>query len=115
MRSINKIVIAVQESQSATEDELRLALISLNNLYFLMREKYSHLSKAVLDGRKYPGILAQTSECIMESSIKSNSLTPAEFLGPNNIPGTPENNRNRKMSKSIFKAATGQDIEGAGK
>jgi hypothetical protein len=80
MRTIGEIVDAVQECQEASEEELRLTLVSLWYAYRMS---------------------ARNS---IEQQWKLIRVTPEHYLGPRWIPGTPENLEGRRYSKAMLNA-----------
>lgn len=110
MRSTNQIVIAVQESQPATDLELRYCVLALSAMEHFARHALDELVDAVLAKEKKADWLAAFSHNERERRFQSAKMPVDQYLGPNNTPGTPEYEAGMKMSKAIFKKATGIDL-----
>lgn len=109
MRSTLDIIIAVKESQSVTEEELRLALVVMSNAQHFVRRELQQLIDAAEKGKDLAFRVHFAKETI-ESVFKAMKRDPAEWLGPANTPGTPEYERQMTMAKNVFKRATGIDL-----
>ncbi len=82
-RTIGDIIGAVEDCTEATNEELRLTLISLWRTLIL-----SSLDKEGTTRRWY--------------LVRA---TPKKYLGTNNIPGTEENKKQRALSFNVMKKA----------
>ena len=110
-RTINQIIIAVKDDAPVTERELRLCLLSLNAMEFHDRRWVQSLVDAIDNNN--PAMMKFWSSHVkreLEIRQKSNGMTPDEYLGPNNTPGTPEYNKLVLVSKAIFKKVTGEKL-----
>lgn len=109
MRSTLEIIIAVQESQPVTEEELRLALLALSGINHFVQHDLDDLIEAIEEGKAVPllKMKAEFSKGTRERLFQGIKKDPREWLGPGNIPGNPEYEARRKMGKAIFKQATG--------
>lgn len=96
MRTVGEIVEAVQEREPATEEELRLALLCLYYDGGLATRHDGETAHVLL--------LRMTIKDSFERRFKMMRLEPSVYLGPNWTPGTPENDKQRKMSKGILRA-----------
>ncbi len=111
MRTVNEIVIAVQEQQPATDQELRYALLAMNALeYSACREIESLIKGLESDKPAVQKFILQDAKGFQERRFNSQKLPLDVYLGPGNIPGTKENTERRKMAKAVLKAATGIEI-----
>ena len=110
MRSTNEIVIAVKESQAVDETELRYCVLALSAMEHFARHALDELVDAVLAKRKKADWLAAFSHNEREHKFQSKKMPVDEYLGPGNIPGNPEYEQRMKMSKAIFKKATGLEL-----
>lgn len=97
MRTIGDIIEAVQEQQAVTDEELRLTLLSL---YYFMA-----IHAPFRDFDKEPEmVLRMRLRDAMSDHFALMKLTPAERLGANWTPGTPENTAQRARSKRVLAA-----------
>ena len=110
MRSTLQIIIAVKEQRPATEEELRLCVVALSAMQTMDHMQTRQLIEAVLDGRGSAKFRAECMRREAEIRFKSLKMPVEEYLGPDNIPGTPENGRLVSMAKNVFKQATGEDL-----
>lgn len=110
MRSTLEIILAVKGQQPATDEELRLAVVALSAMETMDQMSMRKLAEAVQDGKPTAKFLAGCALREAEIRFKSMKMPVDQYLGPSNIPGTPENTANVKMAKAIFKKATGQDL-----
>lgn len=110
MRSTLEIIIAVQEQQPVTEEELRLALLAMSSIEHFLKNDFQSLIEAVLDGKPTARMKAEFSRGTIEKMFQALKTPPDKWLGASGIPGTPENLRQREIAKRIFKAATGEDL-----
>ena len=109
MRSTNQIMIAVKECESCTEEELRLCITSLEaRLYFA--EKAADDMAEAIDGSRGAKFRAGFWKNEAESRFQSMKMPVDEYLGPGNTPGTPEQAERLRISKAIFKKATGMEL-----
>lgn len=113
MRTINEIVIAVQENEKEiSEEELRLCVVALQSIVHFYRHDLIKLIEAIRDGKK-EGILKLNADFAwktIESMFNAGKTAPDKWLGEGNIPGTEENIKRRNLGKKIFKDATGIDL-----
>lgn len=97
MRSVNEIILAVQEQQPATEEELRLALLCIDYEMTISTETdWNEASPALLRSR--------ASEQFSRR-FRMGKADPKEWLGRRWLPGTEENRRAREVSMRIAKKA----------
>lgn len=96
MRTVGDIVEAVQEQQPVTDTELRYTLLCLN---------YALQLSCPSDFNHSPEFrLRQVAKANFERWFNLLRTEPAEYLGPNWTPGTPENQEQREQSKEILGA-----------
>lgn len=112
MRSTNEIVIAVKDGQSVTEEELRLALISVSVTEMTYFQMLHELIQAIRDDTPTPllKLKAELAWQTVEEHFAGHKKPVDKWLGPENIPGTPENNERQEWAKAVYKNATGKDI-----
>lgn len=110
MRSILEVIVAVQEQQPATEEELRLTVVALSAMLHLVERSGREVAEAVRDGKPSAKMRADFFLRDHEIRFKSRKMTPADYLGPDHTPGEPENERLRKMAKAVFEKATGETL-----
>lgn len=110
MRTTLEIIIAVQECQPATEEELRLALVALSGIESFISHDLQDLVDDVIGGKPTAKFRAEYANGTIDRMFQARKTPPDKWLGPNGIPGTPENIAGRAISKRIFKAATGIDL-----
>lgn len=110
MRSLLQIIIAVKDQTSVTEEELKLAVIALSGMETMDQRALRDLAEKIIEGS--PIAKMKASFILRESEIrfKSKKMPVDKYLGPSNIPGTPENDKFVRMAKNIFKKATGEDL-----
>ena len=115
-RTINQIQIAVQENEANISDrELRLCVESLRNMNHFLSERLKDLVQAV---RALPDEVthriikfkADSAWATMENMHLGGKRTPEHFLGPDNIPGSPEQTKRLAWAKRIYKKATGEEL-----
>ena len=110
MRSTNEIVIAVKESQPATDQELRYCILALSAMNHFANNDLDNLIDAVLEKKPLATVRAEISKRGRERRFQSNKMPVDQYLGLGNIPGNPEYEQRMKMSKALFKKATGIDL-----
>lgn len=112
MKTTLETIRAVKECEQVTEEELRLSLCALSAIEHFLREDLIRLIEAIREGKpthllKMKAEFAQGTIDRMFTALKT---PPDKWLGPNNIPGTPENNERMRIAKNIFKKATGLEL-----
>lgn len=110
MRSTLDIIIAVKECQPVTEQELRLAVVALSAMESMDQRALRDLAEKVIEGKPTAKLKAQFILQETETRFKSRKMPVDEYLGPGNIPGTPENVERVRVAKAIYKKATGDDL-----
>lgn len=112
MRSTLDIIIAVKDSQPVTEQELKYALLALSAMNHFAERDIDNMLDAIETGRQ--DLITLRASFVNQSRetrrFKSMKLPVDKYLGPNNIPGSPEYEKRMKMNKAIFKKATGIDL-----
>lgn len=113
-RSILQILIAVQEAEpDITDEELRLCLHSVDSMQHFLRQYLIDLIEAIKEG-KPQGILklrAGMAMAAVERLFSARKKTPLEWLGPHNVPGSPEQRASLAWAKDVFKRATGETLD----
>ena len=111
MRSINKIIVAVQENQPVTEEELRFTILAFSAMEFLNSRVIERLVAAIDAKHQFSMDLWSThAKKEFEIRSKSNKMPPDEYLGPGYIPGTPEYEQRRSIAKKVFEKVTGEKL-----
>ena len=113
MRTTLEIIIAVKESQPSTEEELRLALLAMNSIEHFLNNDLQKLIECIRQYRPMGSLKMQAEFAwgTIERMFNAEKMPPDEWLGPGNIPGTPQYERRLELGKAIFKQATGIDLE----
>lgn len=113
MRSTLEIEIDVSEDSPVTEQELRYALFALGHMYSLVKGQFRALLDSV-EGHHSNELLqlkARHSRDLLERMFQARKKSVDEWLGPENIPGSPEQQRRLRLGKTIVKRATGIDLD----
>jgi hypothetical protein len=110
MRSTLEIIIAVKECQPTTEEELRLALMAMSSIEHFIKEDLKSLVEAVEKGGASAKLRAQFARGTLERMFYARKKPPNEWLGKENVPGTPEQKERLATAKAIYKAATGETL-----
>lgn len=112
MRSTLEIIIAVQESQPATEEELRLALLALSGINHFIQHDLDDIVEAITEQKPFAilKMKAEFSKGTRERLFQGIKKDPREWLGPGNTPGNPEYESRRELAKKVFKRATGVEL-----
>lgn len=110
MRTTLQIIIAVKDCEPVTEEELRLALCALSGIEHFIRTDLEKLIDTVLNKERLAKFQAEFAKGTIERMFNAIKKPPDEWLGPGNIPGTPENNERMRWAKAVYKKATGEDL-----
>lgn len=110
MRSTLEIIIAVKESQPVSEEELRLALLAMASFEYFLKDDLRSLVEAVEQDKPVAKLRAKFGRDLLERMFKAQKKSPAEWLGPTNIPGNPEYERRLAAGKKLFEKVTGQKL-----
>lgn len=111
MRSTLDIIIAVQESQPATEEELRTCIVAMAAFDYFTSSNLAKLVEAIDSGKQVRiDIYKSESKKWAETKFCAQKKPMIEWVGEDNMPGNPEYEARRKMFKGIAKAATGLDL-----
>jgi hypothetical protein len=100
-RSIAEIVLAVQEQEEVSDEELRLCLLALDYKAQLAQRR---IESALEHGSLFR-LMHRTKLQAFTDWHTFNNTTPKKYLGPRYTPGTEENTKGRRMSKRIMDAA----------
>lgn len=111
MKSILEIAIAAQEQKEATDEELRLALVSYSHMLSFAELELRELCDAVVEGKPSVKLRAECVRNELDTRFKARKMTPTEYLGKEFTPGTAEHDKLRKMAFNVVKKATGIDLE----
>lgn len=110
MRTLNEILIANQENQPVSQDEYRCSLEAMRCIEHLVTGDLKKLIDCVVQDKPTAKMRAKFSEGTIERMFKAGKKPPDEWLGPNNIPGSPEQIRRLDLAKKIFEKATGEKL-----
>ncbi len=110
MRSTLEIIVAVKESQPATEEELRLALVAMSAVDYFLEKELRGLAESVAEGKPTARMKAGLAIDLLGRIFDAKKQPPDEWLLPDNTPGTPEYQKRLEAGKRLFKKATGQDL-----
>lgn len=110
MRSTLDICIAVSENEPATDQELRYALQAMGSINHFIKQDLRLLIEAVLDGKPTAKMRAEFARGTLDRMFNGQKMPVDEWLGPGNIPGSPEQQERLRVGKAIFKKATGLDL-----
>ena len=105
MRTTIEIIIANQENQSCTVDELRLALEALRIIHHFEHEELKKLIDVVRTDRPSAKMRADFAWGTIERMFAAIKKPPDEWLGPENIPGNPEQVKRLEWAKNIARNA----------
>lgn len=113
MRSTNEIIIALKECGPVEYDELRMACLVLNSLLFFSHNNIKRLLKGgtgaeITKNMEFPHAHADLG--ISKTEYEAMKKDPVEWLGVDNIPGTPEYMERYKISKAIFNKVVNGDV-----
>lgn len=107
-----EVICAVKDCEPVTEEELKLCVCCLSaKLHFAERERDKFVE--LIKENKPRQLLDFRVACVekdREITFKSNKMPMDEYLGPGNIPGTPEQRGRMQWAKNVFKQATGETI-----
>ena len=113
MRTTNQIQIAVQEAEAnITDEELRLCIEAQRNIEHFYKAELLKLIDAIRE-EKPIALLKMKAEFAWgthERMFEAAKKPPAEWLGPDNIPGSPEQRKRLAWAKSVYEKATGQKL-----
>lgn len=108
MRATCEIIADIKDGKEVTYEELKMACLVQSFLLFQYRNDVKNLLKG--------GIVADMTKHAWYSDPKKSSVEtgvssvywngmkadPAQFLGAENVPGTPEYERHYRVSKAVF-------------
>ena len=110
MRSTNQIILDVQECETCTVEELRLCIMSLNARLYFAQKAADDMAEATEMGLPAARMRAAFWKNEAEQRFASIKMPVDKYLGPGNTPGTPEQIEQLRISKAIFKKATGLEL-----
>lgn len=113
MRTTLQICIAVKEAEpDITDEELRLCIAAMSGIEHFYRQALVDLIEAIREG-KPAELLKMKAEFAWgthERMFNAAKKQPAEWLGPGNIPGSPEQQERLAWAKRVYEKATGQKL-----
>lgn len=110
MRSTIEIIVAVQNSQPVTDDELRLALLALSGIDHFIRRALDDIIEAADERPRTLGLRIAYAKGTRERMFKALKIDPSAWLGPGFTPGTPEYAERQRVARNIYKQATGEEL-----
>lgn len=113
MKSILDIQIAVKEAQpDITEEELRLCIEAQTNMEHFLRTALVDLIEAIAELRSMEVLRMKSGihKGMLDRLRKAQKMSPKDWLGPDNIPGTPAMQERLASGKRLFKKVTGIDL-----
>lgn len=108
MRSTCEIIADVKENKEVTYEELKLACMVQSFLLFMYQKNVASLLKGGIAAEMtrqayYSDPKTSSAEYGMSSEYwKAVRMDAQEYLGPGNIPGTPEYEKRYRVSKAVF-------------
>jgi hypothetical protein len=112
-RSIFEIQIAVQEAnEDISNEELRLCIEAQRNIEHFYKKELLGLIDAIKADKPvlFLRIKAKLAEDFCKRMFDAGKKPPDEWLGPDNIPGTPAQQERLAWAKRVFKKATGETL-----
>ena len=113
MRTTCEIQIAVQEaSPDITDEELRLCVEAQRNIEYFHRKSLLDLIEAIREDHSAAllKMKAESAWGTYERMYEAAKKPPAEWLGPKNIPGSPEQRERLAWAKRVYEKATGESL-----
>lgn|SRR5574340_381105 len=110
MKSTNEICIANQEGKPLTEQELRYALEALRTISHFEHESLIDLIEAIREGKPTVKLRAEFAWGTIERMFTAGKRPVDEWLGPDNIPGSPVYLKRLEAAKRLFTKATGVNL-----
>ncbi|KKK52537.1 hypothetical protein LCGC14_3103940 [marine sediment metagenome] len=110
MRSTNEIMIAVQECEPCTEEELRLCIAALQAKLYFAKKAANDMAKAIGDGQTKARFRAAFWKNDADRRFKAMKMPVDEYLGAGNTPGTSEHAERLRFSKAVVKKAIGVEL-----
>lgn len=116
-RSTNEILVAIKEDQPVTLEETKLALLALSAILHFAERDRTRLRTALEDIAEGKPLkthvlrfLVSESKTSEQTLFDAKHATPEKWLGPGNLPGTPEYAQRLAVFKRIAKNATGIEL-----
>jgi len=114
MRSTNEIIIAVDECDPCTEEELRLCIASMKARLYFAEDAADKMAAAIESDKSTANLRSKLRAGFWkneaETRFQSMKMPVDEYLGAGNTPGTPEHAERLRIGKAIFKKATGIEL-----
>jgi hypothetical protein len=111
MRTTCQIICAVKDNKPVEHEELRLALLALNSIEHFSQHHLQDIIEAADDSPKSVAYRIAFAKSWMKRRFAYLKTDPIKYLGPAGIPGNPEHDESLTMAKSVFKKATGVDLD----
>jgi hypothetical protein len=113
MRSTLDILVAVNENQPVEKEELRLAIVALSSIHHFVTDSLKNLLVAAEADPNTSGrvkLRVAAAKDTLKQMHQAKKTDPEKWLGPQNIPGTPEHDARLKAAKNLFEKATGEKL-----
>ncbi len=108
MRTICEIIADLKDGKDVPHEELRMACLVLDAVVFFYKKDVAALLKGGVSAdlkiqMEYSDLKTSSKELGIPSwYVKAIKKDPVEWLGVQNIPGTPEYEQHYKISKAIY-------------
>lgn len=113
MRTTSEIIAAVRNCEPVTDEEMRMCIAALANVEWFLRSSLQKLVDALdTKGPAQQRLRADSARATLESMHRGMRTPVDRWLGPHNIPGTPEYTARISGAKALLKKATGVDMGG---
>lgn len=113
MRSTLDIAIAVKEAEeNIADEELRLCIAAMSSIEYFYRSALIDLIELIREEKPQPllKMKAEFAWGTVERMFEAQKRPPADWLGNDNIPGTPEQRERLAWAKKVFEKATGEKL-----
>lgn len=112
MRSTNEIMIAVSECEPCTDEELRFCISALGAMLHFAKIAADDMAEGIEgDGTSLKHkVCAKLWKQNAEGRFKSIKMPVDQYLGPGNIPGSPEQVERLRIGKALVKKVTGVEL-----
>jgi len=112
-RTTLQICIAVKEAEpNITDEELRLCIAAMSGIEHFYHRSLLDLIEAVREFKSegWVKMKAEFAWGTCERMFEAAKKPPEEWLGPGNIPGSPEQRERLAWAKRVYEKATGEKL-----
>lgn len=112
MRSTNELMVAVSECDACTDEELRCCVSALSAMLHFAKRAADDMSEGIEGGGtsiKHK-VSAKLWRQNAEGRFNSIKMPVDTYLGPGNMPGSPEQAERLRIGKAIVKKVTGMTL-----